>query len=100
MVRVVHLLILKEKGYPKKYKLRHYPDLTHTVRCSYPVKQWDQAFALTLGRECTNPQPLYYASVHNQYAANTMDFFPIRMEFMMMSTKLPGARWDGTQKMM
>jgi hypothetical protein len=59
---------------PKKYKLRHYADVTHSVRCSYPVKQWDQAFALTLGREGTNPQPLYYASIHNQYAANTDGF--------------------------
>ncbi len=44
---------------PKKYKLRSYPDLTHTVRCQFPTKNWDQAFALTEGRECTNPQPLY-----------------------------------------
>jgi hypothetical protein len=65
---------IERKRLSKKYKLRHYPDLTHTVRCSYPVKQWDQAFALTLGRECTNPQPLYYASIHNQYAASTDGF--------------------------
>ena len=65
---------IERKRLPKKYKLRHYADVTHSVRCSYPVKQWDQAFALTLGRECTNPQPLYYASVHNQYAANTDGF--------------------------
>ena len=64
----------ERKRLPKKYKLRHYADVTHSVRCSYPVKQWDQAFALTLGRECTNPQPLYYASVHNQYAASTDGF--------------------------
>ena len=65
---------IERKRLPKKYKLRHYADVTHSVRCSYPVKKWDQAFALTLGRECTNPQPLYYASVHNQYAANTNGF--------------------------
>jgi len=65
---------IERKRLPKKYKLRHYADVTHSVRCSYPVKQWDQAFALTLGRECTNPQPLYYASVHNQYAASTDGF--------------------------
>ncbi len=65
---------VERKRLPKKYKLRHYADVTHSVRCSYPVKHWDQAFALTLGREGTNPQPLYYASVHNQYAANTDGF--------------------------
>ena len=59
---------------PKKYKLRSYPDLTHTVRCQFPVKKWDQAFALTEGRECTNPQPLYYAEVHNHDAPLTDGF--------------------------
>ena len=64
----------ERKRLSKKYKLRHYPDITHSVRCSYPVKQWDQAFALTLGRECTNPQPVYYAGIHNQYAASSDGF--------------------------
>jgi len=59
---------------PKKYKLRSYPDLTHTVRCQFPVKRWDQAFALTLGRECTNPQPVYYAEIHNHDAPFTDGF--------------------------
>ncbi|MDX1285204.1 MAG: hypothetical protein R3182_09335, partial [Draconibacterium sp.] len=59
---------------PEKYMIRSYPDLTHTVRCQYPVKRWDQAFALTLGRECTNPQPYYYAEIHNQYAKYTDGF--------------------------
>lgn len=59
---------------PKKYKHRHYPDLTHTVRCQYPTENWDQAFALTEGREVSNPQPFYYAKVHNRYAALTDGF--------------------------
>lgn len=59
---------------PKKYKLRSYPDLTHTVRCQFPTKNWDQAFALTLGRECTNPQPVYYAGIHNKDAPFTDGF--------------------------
>lgn len=59
---------------PKKYKLRNYPDVTHTVRCQFPVKKWDQAFALTEGREVTNPQPLYYASIHNNDAPYTDGF--------------------------
>ena len=65
---------VERKRLPKKYKLRHYADITHSVRCSYPVKRWDQAFALTLGRECTNPQPFYYAGIHNQFAPDTDGF--------------------------
>lgn len=59
---------------PKKYKHRHYPDLTHTVRCQYPTENWDQAFALTEGREVCNPQPYYYAKIHNRFAPLTDGF--------------------------
>ena len=59
---------------PAKYKHRHYPDLTHTVRCQYPTENWDQAFALTEGREVCNPQPFYYAKIHNRYAPFTDGF--------------------------
>ena len=59
---------------PKKYKHRHYPDLTHTIRCQYPTENWDQAFALTEGREVCNPQPFYYAKIHNRYAPFTDGF--------------------------
>ncbi|WP_273275865.1 hypothetical protein [Maribacter polysiphoniae] len=48
---------------PEKYLHRFYPDITHTVRCHYPVERWDQAFALTLGREPCNPQPLQYTKL-------------------------------------
>ncbi len=59
---------------PQKYMHRHYPDITHTVRCSYPTLHWDQAFALTLGREPVNPQPFYYAAIHDRYAPFTDGF--------------------------
>lgn len=59
---------------PAKYKHRHYPDLTHTVRCQYPTENWDQAYALTEGREVCNPQPFYYARVHNRFAPFTNGF--------------------------
>jgi len=58
----------------KQYKHRHYPDLTHTVRCQYPTENWDQAFALTEGREVSNPQPAYYAKIHNRFAPLTDGF--------------------------
>ncbi|HHT28955.1 MULTISPECIES: hypothetical protein [Petrimonas] len=59
---------------PEKYMHRHYPDITHTVRCQYPTLDWDQAFALTLGREPVNPQPFYYAMIHNRFAPYTDGF--------------------------
>jgi hypothetical protein len=65
---------IEHKHLPEKYMHRLYPDITHTVRCQYPVKRWDQAFALTLGRECTNPQPLYYSEIHNRDALFTDGF--------------------------
>jgi hypothetical protein len=59
---------------PREYRLRHYPDITHTVRCQYPVPWWDPAFSLTLGRECPNPRPAYYAYLHNWLAPYTDGF--------------------------
>ena len=52
----------------KKYKHRHYPDVTHNVRCDYPATNLDQAFMLTIGREGINPMPNYYAKIHATYA--------------------------------
>jgi hypothetical protein len=59
---------------PRAYKLRHYPDITHSVRCQYPVPWWDPAFNLTLGRECPNPRPVYCAYLHNWLAPHTDGF--------------------------
>ena len=52
---------------PAKYKHRLYPDINHNVRCEYPVHNWDQAFALTIGREGTNPRPVYFSKIHKTY---------------------------------
>ncbi|MEP6949468.1 MAG: hypothetical protein ABI863_09345 [Ginsengibacter sp.] len=59
---------------PGKYKHISYPDITHTIRCQYPVLNWDQAYALTEGREVCNPQPFYYSKIHNRYAPFTDGF--------------------------
>ena len=53
---------------PAKYKLRLYPDITHNKICQYQVPEWDQAYALTLGREAINPRPFEYAEIHNRWA--------------------------------
>lgn len=59
---------------PKRYMHRFYPDVTHAVRCQYPVEKWDQAFALTLGREACNPMPIEYAKFFNKDAVFTDGF--------------------------
>ena len=57
---------LERELLPKKYMHRFYPDITHTVRCHYPADNWDQAYALTLGREPCNPQPSMYTRLFNR----------------------------------
>ena len=59
---------------PRQYKLRWYPDITHTVRCQFPVEWWDPAFALTLGREPPNPRPSDCATIFRLYAPYTDGF--------------------------
>ncbi len=57
---------------PEKYPIRHYPDITHSLHCQYPVKDWDIAFAITLGRECINPRPKAEKYIHNLFAPYTI----------------------------
>jgi hypothetical protein len=56
------------------YGLRMYPDITHNKICQYQVPEWDQAYALTLGREASNPRPAEYAGIHNWWAAASDGF--------------------------
>ncbi len=51
------------KAIPAKYPIRHYPDITHTIRSQYPVPDWDVAHALTVGREPVNPRPVDQARI-------------------------------------
>ena len=59
---------------PKKYLHRNYPDITHNVRCDYPVQNWDQAYMLTIGREGINPRPNYYSKIQAASAPLTDGF--------------------------
>lgn len=56
------------KAVPSKYPLRFYPDVTHCVRCEYPVHfdkdDWHYAFASTFGRESVNPRPVEYRHIY------------------------------------
>ena len=49
---------------PKPYHLRWYPDITHVIRCHYPVPWLDPALGLTLGRECVNPRPVDMTQIY------------------------------------
>lgn len=59
---------------PKQYGLRDYPDITHTVRCQYPVAWWDPNYALTLGRESCNPRPAFYKAILDNFGGYTDGF--------------------------
>jgi hypothetical protein len=59
---------------PKKYAIRWYPDITHNKLCQFPVPDWDQAYALTLGREGSNPRPVEFAAVFRRFAPYTAGF--------------------------
>ena len=62
------------KRIPPQYKLRRYPDITHTIRAEYPVPLWDGAFARTLEREPINPRPLDQAAVFTKWLSVSPDF--------------------------
>lgn len=59
---------------PERYGLRDYPDITHQCRCQYQVMDWDQAYALTEGRESVNPRPAEYAAIFSQTSGYTNGF--------------------------
>jgi hypothetical protein len=59
---------------PAKYPIRRYPDITHSVRCQYPVPDWDLAHALTSARECINPRPLGEAHIFRLYQEQAIGF--------------------------
>ena len=59
---------------PKKYPIRHYPDITHTLYCQLPVPEWDVAFAATEGREPVNPRPVDQARIFRLLQPGTIGF--------------------------
>jgi hypothetical protein len=59
---------------PQQYPIRHYPDITHSRQCQYPVPDWDTAYAVTEGRECINPRPLGQAAIFRLLQPHTIGF--------------------------
>jgi hypothetical protein len=59
---------------PQPYRLRDYPDLTHNKLSQYEVPEWDQAYALTEGREVINPRPMGEANISRLQAPRSIGF--------------------------
>src|SRR5579884_1360583 len=62
------------KAVPHRYPIRNYPDITHSRHCQYPVPDWDLAFALTEGREVSNPCPVRMARIFHLCRPHTVGF--------------------------
>jgi hypothetical protein len=54
-------------GIPKKYPIRHYPDITHSTQAQFAVPDWDVAYAVTEGREGPNPRPTQERDIFRKY---------------------------------
>src|SRR5262249_5783680 len=59
---------------PRQYAIRHYPDITHSRQCQFPVPNWDAAFSLTQAREGINPRPLGEANIFRHLQEDTAGF--------------------------
>jgi hypothetical protein len=59
---------------PPRYPIRHYPDITHSRQCQYPVPDWDLAHAITSSREAINPRPRQMASIFQLLQPYTIGF--------------------------
>jgi hypothetical protein len=59
---------------PKKYPIRHYPDITHSKQSQYPVPDWDIAYAVTESREVINPRPIDQSKIFRLLQPYTMGF--------------------------
>jgi hypothetical protein len=59
---------------PAKYPIRHYPDITHSRQCQYPVAGWEVAYAVTEARECINPRPEAEAIIFGKTQPCTIGF--------------------------
>jgi hypothetical protein len=62
------------KQVPARYPIRHYPDITHSLRAQYPVPDWDPAYQLTLNREPINPRPVDQERIFRHTNRHTVGF--------------------------
>ena len=59
---------------PKRYPIRFYPDITHSIHSEFPVPDWNFAFATTEGREGINPRPESEAAIFRKYVPYSTGF--------------------------
>lgn len=52
---------------PKRYPIRFYPDITHSIHSEFPVPDWDLAYLTTEGRETINPRPVDETAIFKRY---------------------------------
>ena len=52
---------------PRRYPIRFYPDITHSIRAQFPVPDWDLAYATTEARETINPRPVDETAIFKRY---------------------------------
>jgi hypothetical protein len=52
---------------PKRFPIRFYPDITHSIHAEFPVPDWDLAYATTEAREVINPRPTDEAAIFHRY---------------------------------
>jgi hypothetical protein len=62
------------KNIPERYKLRRYPDITHSRHCQYFVPDWDLAYMITEAREVYNPRPLDETDIFHAYKDYAVGF--------------------------
>lgn len=61
-------LIVQRAHIPAQIPIRFYPDIAHTLQAQFPVPEWDEAYALTEGREVIDPRPLEDTIIFRHYA--------------------------------
>jgi hypothetical protein len=61
-------LVIQRTHIPRQIAIRFYPDITHTMQSQFPVPRWDEAYALTEGREVIDPRPVAETVIFRHYA--------------------------------
>ncbi len=59
---------------PKRFPIRFYPDVTHSIHSEFPVPDWDLAYATTEGRETINPRPVDETAIFHRYTRFSSGF--------------------------
>jgi hypothetical protein len=52
---------------PRRFPIRFYPDITHSIHAEFPVPDWDLAYATAQGRETINPRPVDETAIFHRY---------------------------------